>query len=177
MNVLEKSLQRISERTHSTIAPMLLETPCARYAQGRCQRTCGLESRAVFPSPMRNPILEPMALVYRLKYTKQDTWLAVGNSIFEGMRDRNVEQVYVLLGKTVCRPEVKWGQYEECVTNVRVSNSTRFVLEMGTERSSLFEHLSVKYDHIRKDERSREDAACSGVLPKSVERRGASLVA
>jgi len=32
-----------------------------------------------------------------VKYTMQDTWLAVGNSIFEGMRDPNVSKVYVVI--------------------------------------------------------------------------------
>ena len=93
-----------------------------------------------------------------VKYTKQDTWLAVGNSIFEGMRDPNVELVYVLFGKIGGDPEVRWGKYEDCVTHVRVSNSPRFVIEMETERASLFEHFAVSYDDFAKlsdDEKMR----------------------
>ncbi len=85
-----------------------------------------------------------------VKYTKQDTWLAVGNSIFEGMRDPDVKCVYVVLGKIGGESEVRWGRYEECVTHVRVSNSPRFVIEMEGDRSSLFEHLTVGYDEFAK---------------------------
>ena len=112
-------------------------------------KDCDLKVEPSF-HPYAFPDIRANGFGVEVKYTKQDTWLAVGNSIFEGMRDRNVEQVYVLFGKTGGRPEVKWGRYEECVTHVRVSNSPRFVLEMGTERSSLFEHLSVKYDQFAK---------------------------
>ncbi len=83
-----------------------------------------------------------------VKYTKNDTWLAVGNSIFEGMRDPNVKSVYVVLGKIGGQPEVRWGRYEECVTHVRVSNSPRFVIELDGERSSLFDHLAIRYNEF-----------------------------
>lgn len=82
------------------------------------------------------------------KFTKQDTWLAVGNSIFEGMRDPDVETVYAVMGKIGGTPEARWGRYEERVTHVRVSNSPRFVLEMSGDRSSLFSHLGISYDEF-----------------------------
>lgn len=83
-----------------------------------------------------------------VKYTMQDTWLSVGNSIFEGMRDPNVSKVYVVFGKIGGTAEVRWGRYEESITHVRVSNSPRFVVEMSGERSALFGHLTVTYDEF-----------------------------
>lgn len=83
-----------------------------------------------------------------VKYTKQDTWLAVGNSIFEGQRDPDVSTIYVIFGKTGGEPEVRWGRYEELITHVRVSNSPRFVIEMETERQSLFKHMRIGYDEF-----------------------------
>lgn len=93
-----------------------------------------------------------------VKYTKQDTWQAVGNSIFEGMRDPDVDTVYVLFGKIGGIPEVRWARYEECVTHVRVSNSPRFVVELETDRASLFEHMGIGYDEFARladDEKMR----------------------
>ena len=80
-----------------------------------------------------------------VKYTKQDTWTAVGNSIFEGMRDPDVHSIYVVLGKIGGTPEVRWGRYEDAVTHVRVSNSPRFVIELETERAPLFSHMAIPY--------------------------------
>ena len=85
-----------------------------------------------------------------VKYTKQDTWTAVGNSIFEGMRDRTVDSVYVILGKAGGCPEVRWRRYEDCITHVRVSHAPRFVVEMDDERESLFLHMGVEYDDFAK---------------------------
>ena len=102
---------------------------------------------AVSPTfhPHAFPDLRVNGFGVEAKYTKQDTWLAVGNSIFEGMRDPDVRSVYVVLGKIGGTPEVRWGRYEECVTHVRVSNSPRFVIEMETERASLFKHMAISY--------------------------------
>ena len=85
-----------------------------------------------------------------VKYTKQDTWLAVGNSIFEGMRDPDVESIYVVLGKIGGTPEVRWGRYEDSITHVRVSTSPRFVIELSGNRSALFGHMTVSYAEFAK---------------------------
>lgn len=82
------------------------------------------------------------------KYSKQDSWLAVGNSIFEGMRDPDVNHIYVVLGKTGGTPEARWGRYEDSITHVRVSNSPRFVIELNSERPSLFGQLTVTYEEF-----------------------------
>ena len=64
------------------------------------------------------------------------------------MRDPDVSSVYVLFGKIGGQLELRWGRCEECVTHVRVSNSPRFVIEMETERASLFEHMAISYDEF-----------------------------
>ena len=77
------------------------------------------------------------------KFTKHDTWLAVGNSIFEGMRDPEVKAIYIIMGKGGGAPEARWAKYEDCVTHVRVSNSPRFVVELDGDRPSLFTHMEI----------------------------------
>ena len=101
-----------------------------------------------------------------VKYTKKDSWLAVGNSVFEGMRDPDVDAVYVIFGKMGGWPEVRWRRYEECVTHVRISHAPRFVIEMD-DPESLFGKLDIQYAefaqlspeekmrHIREYSRSR----------------------
>lgn len=51
-----------------------------------------------------------------VKSTKKDTWLSVGNSVFEGMRDPSVTEIYVIFGKMGGMPSVKWGRYEDRIT-------------------------------------------------------------
>ncbi|MFY9744441.1 MAG: hypothetical protein WA252_12720 [Candidatus Sulfotelmatobacter sp.] len=84
-----------------------------------------------------------------VKTTNKDSWLSVGNSIFEGMRDPTVRQIYVMFGKMGGLPSVKWGRYEDRITHVRISHAPRFVLEMDRD-SSLFGKMKVSYDDFSK---------------------------
>lgn len=83
-----------------------------------------------------------------VKYTKKDTWLAVGNSVFEGMRDPDAKHIYLVFGKSGGQPEARWSRYEDCITHVRVSHAPRFVVEMGEEPSLLFDHMQVGYEEF-----------------------------
>ncbi len=101
-----------------------------------------------------------------VKFTKKDSWQAVGNSVFEGMRDPIVERVYIIFGKLGGWPEVKWARYEECVNHVRISHAPRFVINLE-ESGSLFAKMNISYEqfselspeekmeHIRSYSRSR----------------------
>lgn len=84
-----------------------------------------------------------------IKFTKNDTWVAVGNSVFESMRTEGVKQVYVIFGKAGGKPEVRWEHYENCVRHVRVSHAPRFVIEMEGDRDSLFNSIGVGYNEFR----------------------------
>ncbi|MDE2125601.1 MAG: restriction endonuclease [Armatimonadetes bacterium] len=88
-----------------------------------------------------------------VKSVANDSWLSVGNSIFEGMRDRDVKDIYVIFGKLGGMPAVKWGRYEETITHVRISHAPRFVLEMETDTAShvpLFSKMNISYEDFSK---------------------------
>lgn len=101
-----------------------------------------------------------------VKFTTNDTWRSIANSIFEGTKSEGVKQVYVLFGKMGGVEEVRWGKYEKCVVHVRTSHVPRFEVEMFPDQS-LFEKFGVSYadfctltpeekmHHIRKYARGR----------------------
>ena len=84
-----------------------------------------------------------------VKTTTKDSWISVGNSVFEGMRDPSVKQIYVVFGKMGGMPSVQWGRYEDRITHVRISHAPRFVLEMDRD-SSLFGKMKISYDEFSK---------------------------
>jgi len=84
-----------------------------------------------------------------VKTTTKDSWLSVGNSVFEGMRDPAVKDIYVMFGKMGGMPSVMWGRYEDRITHVRISHAPRFVLEMDRD-SSLFGKMKISYDDFAK---------------------------
>ncbi|XHX78200.1 MAG: hypothetical protein RBJ76_27855 [Stenomitos frigidus ULC029] len=84
-----------------------------------------------------------------VKFTTNDTWRSIANSIFEGMRDLSVEHIYLIFGKMGGEPEVRWGRYDDCVMHVRTSHVPRFEVEMTAEES-LFEQMGTTYADFSK---------------------------
>lgn len=80
-----------------------------------------------------------------VKYSVRDTWNAVGNSVFESMRDPSVSKIYVMFGKVGGNPEARWARYEDCIKHVRVSNAPRFVVDLDSEEPPLFERFDISY--------------------------------
>ncbi len=81
-----------------------------------------------------------------VKYSKRDTWNAVGNSVFETMRDPTVNVIYVMFGKVGGVAEARWAKYQDCIAHVRVSNAPRFVVDMESDERPLFDRFDISYD-------------------------------
>lgn len=96
------------------------------------------------PKPQIFPDIVLGSFGIEVKFTTNDTWRSIANSIFEGTRDEAVEQIYVLFGKMGGKPEARWGKYEECVMHVRTSHVPRFEVEM-LARGSLFAKMGITY--------------------------------
>lgn len=66
-----------------------------------------------------------------VKTTKANHWKSTGSSVAEGTRVEDVERVYLLFGKMcepvcfVCKP------YEECLSEVVVTHSPRYLVDMN----------------------------------------------
>jgi len=83
-----------------------------------------------------------------VKFTENDTWRSVANSVQETNRVQSVKFVYLVFGKMGGSPDVKWGRYEECVMHVRTSHVPRFEVEIGAS-GSLFDKIGISYDDFR----------------------------
>jgi hypothetical protein len=82
-----------------------------------------------------------------VKFTTNDTWRSVANSVFESYRIKDVKHIYVVFGKMGGRPEVRWGRYEECVMHVRTSHVPRFEVDLDA-KESLFKKFGVSYSQF-----------------------------
>lgn len=83
-----------------------------------------------------------------VKFTTNDTWRSVANSVFESTRGKGVEHVYIVFGKMGGDPEVRWGKYDDCVMHVRTSHVPRFEVEIGAVQS-LFSKMGLEYEIFR----------------------------
>lgn len=100
------------------------------------------------PHPQAFPDVALGDFGIEVKFTLNDTWRSVANSVLETNRVNEVKKVYLLFGKMGGTPEVKWGEYEKCVMHVRTSHVPRFEVEIDPEHS-LFEKMEVSYDEFR----------------------------
>lgn len=82
-----------------------------------------------------------------VKFTKNDTWRSVANSVFEGHRSRAVKHVYVVFGKGGGVPEARFAPYSECVVHVRASHVPRFEMDL-TASTSLFSTMGIGYEEF-----------------------------
>ena len=105
------------------------------------------------PHPQAFPDIAMGEFGVEVKFTLNDTWRSVANSVLETQRIESVKHIYIIFGKMGGVPEVRWADYEQSVIHVRTSHVPRFEVEMPTERAtvkqSLFEQMGVKYDDFR----------------------------
>jgi DNA mismatch endonuclease Vsr len=99
------------------------------------------------PHPYAFPDIVLGKFGVEVKFTTNDTWRSVANSVFESFRSKDVKHIYVVFGKMGGQPQVRWGRYDECVMHVRTSHVPRFEVEIGTTRP-LFPKLGITYDQF-----------------------------
>ncbi len=102
------------------------------------------------PHPQAFPDIALEDFGIEVKFTTQDTWRSVANSVLERMRVDSVKTIYIVFGKMGGLAEVKWAEYEKSVIHVRTSHVPRFEVEVFPPPSqSLFEQMGVRYDDFR----------------------------
>ncbi len=89
-----------------------------------------------------------------VKFTLNDTWRSIANSILETQRVEGVKYIYVVFGKMGGVPEVRWGEYEASVVHVRTSHVPRFEVDLTSDDEnrpdSLFKQMGISYEDFRK---------------------------
>lgn len=106
------------------------------------------------PPPQAFPDIAMGEYGVEVKFTLNDTWRSIANSVLETQRVDEVKHIYIVFGKMGGFPEVRWGEYEESVIHVRTSHVPRFEVELPvdkeTAKESLFKQMGIDYDDFRK---------------------------
>jgi len=99
------------------------------------------------PHPYGFPDIALGEFGVEVKFTVDDTWRTVANSVFERHRAKGVKHIYVVMAKMGGKPEVKWGRYDSSVMHVRTSHVPRFEIEIGTT-DPLFAKFGITYEQF-----------------------------
>lgn len=85
-----------------------------------------------------------------VKTTKQNHWTTTGNSVLESTRVDGIERIFMLFGKMVNPIEFKCRPYEDCLSDVVVTHSPRYLINMDLqEGQTIFDKLDIPYDTLR----------------------------
>ena len=100
------------------------------------------------PHPQAFPDIAAGRFGVEVKFTLNDSWRSVANSVLETNRIESVEKIYLVFGKMGGNPEVRWADYEQSVIHVRTSHVPRFEVDLSANRS-LFDLMGISYDVFR----------------------------
>lgn len=106
------------------------------------------------PHPQAFPDIAMGEYGVEVKFTLNDTWRSIANSVLETQRIDEVKHIYIVFGKMGGFPEVRWGEYEQSVIHVRTSHVPRFEIELPSDKAAvkepLFQQMGISYDDFRK---------------------------
>ncbi len=89
-----------------------------------------------------------------VKFTLNDTWRSVANSILENQRVESVKYIYIIFCKMGGVPSVRWRSWNDSVVHVRTSHVPRYEVDVDESdpentKISLFQQMGISYDEFR----------------------------
>lgn len=88
-----------------------------------------------------------------VKTTTQNHWKTTGNSVLESTRIEDVERIFMLFAKLASPIEFRCRPYEECLSEVVVTHSPRYLIDMNLAvGKTIFDKIKTPYDVLRKKE-------------------------
>lgn len=88
-----------------------------------------------------------------IKATSSNHWRSAGNSILETTRKPRIAHIYMFFGKLGGKPDIKYANYEDCLSDVRATHYPRYSIDMNVEKDkTIFKLLNISYDDLRGNE-------------------------
>jgi len=147
---------------YKSLGPSDLEKDVYHWMKGLASRydfrDVELKAGAKFPDIIAKTAASPNKIYgVEVKSVKSDTWRTTGNSVLESNRVEGVSQIYVYFGKLISPPDFRFRKYEECVSDVAVTHSPRYLVDMELGAGdTVFDKMSAKlgetytYDTVRR---------------------------
>lgn len=99
-----------------------------------------------FPDFVIEDKIDGSKLGVEVKKTDSAKWEVIGGSIYESLKN-DIEDTYVLMAKMGgAKPEVRLKKYEECISDLKVTHSPRFYLNMDLKEGQDYLTLNEAKD-------------------------------
>lgn len=87
-----------------------------------------------------------------VKTTVKNHWKTTGNSVLETTRREDIEKIFLLFGKLGDPVEFRCRAYEECLSEVVVTHSPRYLIDMNlASDKTIFDKIKIPYNELRKE--------------------------
>lgn len=82
--------------------------------------------------------------------SNKNDWKINGNSILGSTKDQSVQEIFIIFGKlTATQLDFKARKYEDCIINVVVTHSPRYLIDMNaTIEENFFHKSNISYQQI-----------------------------
>lgn len=156
-SVFEQLLARVSDRLNAEVESVGPFASSAEFEKRAAELISELGAAVgvvvdATPRPYVFPDIVAGEFGVEVKFTANDTWRSVANSVLETTRSSEVRTVYLLFGKMGGDARVAWARYEDSVIHVRTSHVPRFEVEIDHGRKPLFATMRISYaDFARLD--------------------------
>lgn len=82
-----------------------------------------------------------------VKSTQENKWTSLGNSIFEGVSDEKIKDIYIMFGNLgEAPPAFKFKPYQDCLYSIAVTHSPRYLINMEISgNDSIFKKMHTEY--------------------------------
>ncbi|MCK5741402.1 MAG: hypothetical protein KAH48_04230 [Chlorobi bacterium] len=148
-NKAVREAQYFKSRLGIKLEKDVYEVMCALAVNSEFENNIELISGQRFPDIV-SFINEQHGFGVEVKTSSQNHWKTTGSSIFEGTRIDNIDRIYLLYGKLADPIEFKYRRYEECLYNVAITHSPRYLIDMETKAGdSIFDKIGVDYESLR----------------------------
>jgi len=140
-----KSLKEVRLLAGNKLEPYVKDV-VSEYAKGTSfENSIELISGQKFPD-----IIAKKYFGIEVKSTTQNHWKTTGNSVLESTRVDGIERIFMLFGKLANPIEFRFRPYEECLSEVVVTHSPRYLIDMNLANgATIFDKLEISYDELR----------------------------
>ncbi|NLM18627.1 MAG: hypothetical protein GX217_01215 [Clostridiaceae bacterium] len=147
-NQAKKSAKSISALTGNKLEPLVKDVMTDLAVGSPFENSIELIGGQRFPD-----IIAKKYYGVEVKTTTQNHWKTTGNSVLETTRVDDVERIFMLFAKLASPIEFRCRPYEECLSEVVVTHSPRYLIDMNLEKGkTIFDKIKAPYDTLRKNE-------------------------
>lgn len=144
------SESRKKEKEYLTLLGNKLEVVVADIMMEKAKGTSFEDSIELISGQKFPDIIANKFYGVEVKTSKQNHWTTTGNSVLESTRVDGIERIFMLFGKMASPLEFKCRPYEECLSEVVVTHSPRYLINMDLAGgNTIFDKLGIPYDTLR----------------------------